>query len=56
VRAATDDVAPVVVARTRDESLVVLLGPEELEACDGSPEGFRVAIEAASARVGLQWP
>lgn len=55
VRAAADGRAPIVVADT-DHGLVVLLGPAELEGCDGSIDRLVEAIEAAASRLGLAWP
>jgi len=54
VRVAAGDVAPVVVADS-DAGLVVLLGPAELDACDGSPERLVDAVLAAAAEHGLGW-
>jgi hypothetical protein len=55
VRTAARGGTPVVVATT-DRGEVLLLGPQELEACDGSAERLVEAIEAAVARCGLDWP
>ncbi len=55
VRQATTGVAPVVIAETSDGP-VILLGPEDLEACAGSPERLMTAVEAAIERTGLVWP
>jgi hypothetical protein len=33
----------------------VLLDPDALEACDGEPEAFVVALEAAADAAGLSW-
>ena len=55
VRTAADGVAPVVVAET-DDGVVVLLGPTELDACHGSPEGLMAALDAAIAATGLTYP
>ncbi|MFZ4719348.1 MAG: hypothetical protein ACOYMR_07970 [Ilumatobacteraceae bacterium] len=46
VRAALAGVVPAVVAET-SEGVVLLLGPAELEACDGSPERLVAAVDAA---------
>ena len=46
--------APAVVADT-DAGLVLLLGADELAACDGSPEGLAAAIESAAGHHGLAW-
>jgi hypothetical protein len=61
VRAAAGGQAPVVVADiTTDVSgvtgHVVLLGPDELDACEASIDRLVEAIEAAVARLGLSWP
>ncbi len=48
--------APVVVAETADGAVYVLLGPDELEMCGGSPERLVDAIEVAAANAGLLWP
>lgn len=47
VRAALQGVAPAVVAERDDGSVVLLLGPQELEACASSPERLVAAIEQA---------
>jgi hypothetical protein len=52
VRAATAGRAPVVVAET-SEGVVVLLDATKLDACAGSIEHLRVAVDAALAREGL---
>jgi hypothetical protein len=54
VRAAAQGTAPVVVART-DADLVVLLDPSALEACAGSPEALVTALEDAAVGAGLRW-
>ena len=54
VRAATGNAAPVVVAETTDE-IVVLLGPADLEACAGSPATLVDRLEAAAGARGLAW-
>jgi hypothetical protein len=46
---------PFVVAATSN-SIVPLLGPAELEACEGSPDALVDAIKAKVARLGLTWP
>lgn len=55
VRSATSNTVPVVVAET-NSGLVLLLGPDELLACAGSPEALVHAIESAAAAGGLNWP
>lgn len=47
--------APVVVAET-DTGHVLVLGPADIEACDGSVDRLVDAITEAVARVGLDWP
>jgi hypothetical protein len=54
VRAAAGGRAPVVAADT-DRGPVLLLGPAELAACDGSIDRLVDAIEAAKTRLGLVW-
>ena len=54
VRAATEGSTPAVVAHTAD-GVVPLLGPDELEACDASPEALVVALGSAVERAGLRW-
>ena len=63
VRAAAGGQAPVVVAdittgaaTATAPSRVLLLGPGEIDACDGSIDRLVEAIEAAVARLGLSWP
>ena len=55
VRTASGRRAPVVVAELDDDSVVVLLGPDELERCGGEPERLVGAIERAVADAGLAW-
>ena len=52
VRAAAAGVAPVVLAETA-VGHIVLLGPDELEACDASVEQLSAAIERAAQHAGL---
>jgi len=52
VRAASEGVVPVVLAETA-VGFVVLLGPDELEACAGSVAAFDEALDAALGRHGL---
>jgi hypothetical protein len=52
---AADRVAPIVAAETDTETLV-LLGPSELSACEGSVERIMGAIEAAADALALRWP
>ncbi len=54
VRAAADGRVPVVVADT-DRGPIVLLAPDELEACEGSVDRLVDAVEAAVSRLGLVW-
>lgn len=55
VRAATGDIAAVVVAETND-GIVPLLGPAELDECDGSPDALMLAVHAALAVHDLHLP
>lgn len=55
VRRVTGDVSPAVVAETAD-SMVMLLGPEELDACGGSVDNLVGAVERALAAKRLTWP
>lgn len=55
VRRATGDAAPVVVAET-GAGVVVLLGPAEIDACDGDPQRLVDELEVAVTRAGLAWP
>ena len=55
VRAALGARLPAVVADT-DGGLVVLLGPDELAACDGSPDELVAALERRVGDAGLTWP
>ena len=55
IRAITQDQAPVVVAVT-DATSVLLLSPEELEACNGSIDILVAAIRHAADRLNLFWP
>jgi len=47
---------PCVLARTDDGGVVVLVGPDELEACAGEPVALVAAIEAGVRAMGLDWP
>jgi hypothetical protein len=47
---------PCVVAHLDGTEPVVLLGPAELEACDGRPDDLMDALEQAVAARGLRWP
>ncbi len=55
VRAAAGGRAPVVLAETGD-GLVVLLGPDALDACDGSIDRLVAAIERSMSELELTWP
>ena len=55
VRAATGDVAPVVVAETT-AGIVNLLAPADLDACEGSADRLVEALDHAIRREGLLWP
>ncbi|MBX3287132.1 MAG: hypothetical protein KF703_17425 [Actinobacteria bacterium] len=54
VRAALAGTYPAVLADTA-VGPILLLGPAELDACDGSPDRLVVAIETAVERAGLRW-
>lgn len=54
VRAVLAGTYPAVLAGT-GAGPVLLVGPAELEACDGSPPALVAAIEAAVDRMGLGW-
>ena len=54
VGGAADRQAPVVVAET-DREAVLLLAPDDLEACGGSIESMIEAVEQAAQRHGLVW-
>lgn len=54
IRAALNGVAPAVVAETATR-LVLLLGPDALDECAGSPDRLVRAIEAAADQAGLVW-
>ena len=53
IRSASAGRLPVVVAEMTDGRVVVLLGPDELERCAGSPERLVMAIDRAVADAGL---
>ena len=55
VRDAVGGLVPVVVAET-DTGTTLLLGPEQLAACDGSVTALMDAVTAAVAAAGLDWP
>ena len=55
VRAAADGALPVVVAALDDGTHVVLLGPEDLAACGGSPEQLLTRLRSAVEQRGLRW-
>ena len=54
IRPVTSGTLPVVVAMAAGAPFV-LLGPEELDACGGSPAQLVAALEAAATRLQLQW-
>jgi hypothetical protein len=54
VRAASGGRAPVVIAET-DSGHVLLLDPQDLDACDGSIDRLIAAIEQSAAGLGLVW-
>jgi hypothetical protein len=55
VRAAAGGQAPVVVAETDAERYVVVLTPDDLDACDGSIDRLTAAIQRSLDRLGLAW-
>jgi uncharacterized lipoprotein YbaY len=55
VRAAAGGHAPVVVAETDSGRHVVVLTPEDLEACEGSIDRLTTAIERSLDQLGLTW-
>lgn len=55
IRTAAGGRAPAVVADT-DRGPRLLLGPPELDACDGSIGRLVSAIEVAASQTGLAWP
>jgi len=55
VRAATGDTTPIVAAET-DTGVIVLLGPDALDACAGSVDELVAAVERAVDGAGLTWP
>jgi hypothetical protein len=48
--------APVVVAETSRDELVVVADPDVLERCQGSPDALVDHIEATVKAMGLTWP
>ena len=54
VRATVGDRTPAVVAET-DQGLFTLLGPDDLERCDASPDLLIVALTDAAERHDLDW-
>ncbi|MEH0819693.1 MULTISPECIES: hypothetical protein [unclassified Micromonospora] len=54
VRAASEGRTPCMLAVT-DGGLVLLLGPDELAALNGSVTGFAEALRAAATLAGLRW-
>jgi hypothetical protein len=55
VRAIAGGVAPVVLGET-ERGFVVLLGPAELDRCEGSIERLTKAIDETATRLDLSWP
>ncbi len=55
IRRATNGRTPVVVADT-DDGVLVLLGPDQLEACQGSPAALSAMLDAALTSAGLGSP
>lgn len=54
IRSLVGDELPVVVADT-DDRLILLLGPDDLHACAGSPERLVEALTDAAERDHLDW-
>lgn len=52
LRLAARDVVPLVAGRSGDD-FVVLLGPDEIEACGGSPEALKAAVLTALEQATL---
>ena len=55
VRRASGDRAPIVVART-DREMILLLDDQEISATNGDPEALIAAIERVAETLGLTWP
>jgi hypothetical protein len=55
IRALARSQVPTVIAET-DQGLRRLLGPDELNDCDGSPEQLLAAIDRAVEQHNLVWP
>lgn len=55
IREASGGRVPVVTAEMTDGCVVVLMGPDELERCAGSPERLVRAVEQAVTDAGLTW-
>ena len=55
VRATTTGNTPVVVAETT-HGIVMIVGPDELDACGGSIDALVAAIERGVDAHGLDWP
>lgn len=55
VRRAAGDRSPVVVAELMTGDVVVLLAPDDLEQCDGSPDLLVGLIHQVVAARGLRW-
>ncbi|MEY2580421.1 MAG: hypothetical protein QOE09_270 [Ilumatobacteraceae bacterium] len=55
VRAAIGDTLPAVVAETTN-GMLVLLGPDDLAACDRSTDKLFDAVQRAVSGRGLSWP
>lgn len=53
-RPLTDGSLPAVLAET-DDGFTLLLGPDDLDACEASPERLIAAVHAAVSRLGLRW-
>jgi hypothetical protein len=55
IRAALEGAAPAVVAETAT-GVVLLVGPDGLDACGGSTDQLMSAVEDAVNAAGLEWP
>lgn len=56
VAATSEGATPCVLAGTADGTLVMLVGPAELEQCAGDPERLMEAISQAATAAGLALP
>jgi hypothetical protein len=56
VRAASEGHTPCVLARTEDNALVVIVGPDELNRCGGDPAALVDALMEGVSHAGLRLP